>query len=216
MISCPVPLGKKIHSIHIKGLLVFLFFFGSLIFAQQDALMEYRNGNYERAVELCKEVISGNPKEMEAHVILCWSLIALRRYEEARDFALAGQNLSRYDPRIIGALGEIYYFQGHNNEALRYFQEYVALAPQGSRIHTVYYYIGELFIRLGKFHHADIALSTAVYYQPGNAEWWTRLAYARERADDTQQAVIAYEKALALDPRFSDARRGLERMRQNR
>jgi predicted Zn-dependent protease len=78
----------------------------------------------------------------------------------------------------------------------------------------VYYFIGEIYIRLGRFRHADIALSTAVHYVPGNAAWWTRLAYARENAGEFQEAVRAYERALSLNAQYADARRGLERTRQ--
>ncbi|MDR2049881.1 MAG: tetratricopeptide repeat protein [Treponema sp.] len=201
-----------------KPLIAALFFFPAcVLFAQQrpDALREYRNGNFERSVEICREEIASNPNNLESHVVICWSLIRLRRYEEARGFALAGRNISRYDPRIIEILGEVYYFQGYNDDALRYFQEYVNLAPQGDRIDMVYYYVGELFIRLGKFHHADIALSTAVYYMPQNADWWARLGYARESAGEYAQAVTAYERAVSLNARLSGARAGLERARQN-
>ncbi|MDR1128352.1 MAG: tetratricopeptide repeat protein [Treponema sp.] len=179
-----------------------------------DALVEYRNGNYERAVAICVNELSENRNNMEAHVVVCWSLIQLGRYEEARSYGLEGRNISRYDPRIIEILGEVSYFQGQNNEALQYFQEYINLAPERGRIETVYYYIGEIYIRLGRFRHADIALSTAVHYIPGNAAWWSRLAYARENAGDLQEAVAAYEQALSLDPQLSDARRGLDRSRQ--
>jgi tetratricopeptide (TPR) repeat protein len=178
-----------------------------------DALVEYRNGNYERAVEICANELKESPNNIEAHVVVCWSLIQLARYEEARAYALEGRNISRYDPRIIEILGEVNYFQGQNREALQYFQEYINLAPERGRIETVYYYIGEIYIRLGRFRHADIALSTAVHYTPGNAAWWSRLAYARESAGDLQEAVAAYEQALSLNPQLSDARRGLERSR---
>jgi tetratricopeptide (TPR) repeat protein len=189
------------------------------VFAQTrpDALVEYRNENYERAVEICVNEIRENRNNMEAHVVICWSLIQLGRYEEARTYALEGRNISRYDPRIVEILGEVSYFQGQNSEALQYFQEYINLAPERGRIETVYYYIGEIYIRLGRFRHADIALSTAVHYTPGNAAWWLRLAYAREsagEAGDLQEAVTAYERALSLNPQLSDAQRGLDRVRR--
>jgi tetratricopeptide (TPR) repeat protein len=191
----------------------------SWAFAQTrpDALEEYRSGNYERAVEICMGELRENRNNMEAHVVICWSLIQLGRYEEARTYALEGRSISRYDPRIIEILGEVNYFQGRNNEALQYFQEYINLAPERGRIEIVYYFIGEIYIRLGLFRHADIALSTAVHYTPGNAAWWLRLAYARESAGglgDLQEAVTAYERALSLDPQLSDAQRGLDRVRQ--
>ena len=179
-----------------------------------DALQEYRNGNYQRAVEICRDEITANPGNLESHVVICWSLLRLNRYEEAMVFARQGRNLSRYDARIIEILGEISYYEGRNNEALQYFQEYINLAPEGQRIDSVYYVLGEIYIRLGRFRHADIALSTAVHWAPGNAAWWTRLAYARENAGDLSQAVTAYERALALNSQLADARRGLDRTRQ--
>jgi tetratricopeptide (TPR) repeat protein len=179
-----------------------------------DALVEYRKGNYEAAVAICAADLRANRGNMDAHAVICWALIRLGRYEEARTYALEGRRLSRYDIRIIEILGEIAYFQGQNAESLQYFQEYINLAPEGDRIETVYYYVGEVYIRLGRFRHADIALSTAVHYTPGNAAWWSRLAYARESAGDYQDAVAAYERALSLNSQLADARRGLERSRQ--
>ena len=176
-----------------------------------DAVQEYRNGNYERAVSICRDEIAANPTNVEAHVVISWSMVRLNRYEDAKTYALAGRNISRYDPRLVEILGEVNYFQGHNNDALQYFQEYINLAPEGQRIETVYYFIGEIYIRLGRFRHADIALSTAVHRVPENAAWWTRLAYARESAGDLQDAAAAYERALALNSQLPDALRGLDR-----
>jgi tetratricopeptide (TPR) repeat protein len=185
-------------------------------FAQNrpDALIEYRNDNYERAIAICRAEIADNPSNLESHVVICWSLISLGRYDEALIFAQAGRAISRYDSRIVEILGEINYYQGRNAEALQFFQEYVNLAPEGQRIDRVYYYLGEVYIRLGRFRHADIALTTAVHWVPGNAIWWTRLAYARESAGDLREAVTAYERALSLNSQLSDARRGLDRVRQ--
>jgi tetratricopeptide (TPR) repeat protein len=208
--------------LHAPVFLFFCFFAllgGDPVFAQTrpDALAEYRGGNYERAVSICLSEIAANPGNMESHVVICWSLIRLGRYRDAMTYAGTGRSLSRYDVRIIEILGEIHYYEGRNDEALQYFQEYINLAPEGQRIDTVYYFIGEIYIRLGRFRHADIALSTAVHWVPGNAAWWIRLAYARERAGDLgdlSNAVTAYERALSLDSRLADARRGLDRVRQ--
>jgi len=202
----------------LKPVSIFCFFLFSLgiLFAQTgpDALREYRNNNYERAVEICKNEIASNPNNLESYVVICWSLINLGRYNEALDNARIGRNISRHDVRITEALGEICYYLGRNNEALQYFQEYVSMAPEGARIEIVYYFLGEIYIRLGRFRHADIALSTAVYRFPGNAVWWTRLAYAQENAGDLYEAAASYEKALSLNSQLNDARRGLERVRQ--
>jgi len=197
-------------------LLLFLFFHSSSLSAQThpDALQEYRNGNFERSIEICRDEIAANPKNIESHVVICWSLIRLGRYDEAMTYARAGRTINRYDVRISEILGEICYYQGQNSDAIQYFQEYINLAPDGARIDSVYYFLGEIYIRMGRFRHADIALSTAVHWVPGNAAWWTRLAYARENTGDLGQAVTAYQQALSLNPQLSDAQRGLDRVRQ--
>jgi tetratricopeptide (TPR) repeat protein len=181
---------------------------------QPDALAEYRAGNYERAIQICRSELEENPANLESHVVICWALLRLNRYEEALRFARAGRALYRYDSRITEILGEINFYQGLNNEALAYFQEYVNLAPEGQRIDMVYYYMGEIFIRQGKFRHADIALTTAVHWVPGNAAWWVRLAYTRENAGDLSSAIEAYERALSLNSQLTDAQRGLDRTRR--
>jgi tetratricopeptide (TPR) repeat protein len=186
-------------------------------FAQNrpDALLEYRNGNFEKAAAICKIEIETSPNSLDSYVVMCWSLIRLGRYQEALTYARTARNLSRYDARVIEILGEINYYEGHNAEALQFFQEYVNMAPSGQRIDMVYFFTGEIYIRLGRFRHADIALSTAVHWTPENASWWTRLAYARESAGDFIEAITAYERALALNSQMTDARRGLERARRS-
>ena len=202
----------KIHTI------ILFFFLALTVHAQSrppDALAEYRAGNFERAIQICREEMSIDPDNLEAHVVICWSLIRLNRYEEALRYARAGRAIHRFDSRITEILGEIYYFQGFNNEALQYFQEYLSLAPEGQRIETVYYFMGEIYIRQGRFRHADIALTTAVHWVPGNAAWWVRLAYARENAGDLSSSLEAYERALSLNSQLADAQRGMDRIRRS-
>ncbi|MCL2245104.1 MAG: tetratricopeptide repeat protein [Treponema sp.] len=197
--------------------LFILVFFTFTVNAQSrppDALAEYRAGNYDRAVQICRDELAENSTNLESHVVICWSLLRLNRYEEALRYARTGRSLNRFDVRITQILGEIHYYQGLNNEALQYLQEYVSLAPEGQRIDVVYYLIGEIFIRQGKFRHADIALSTAVHWMPGNAAWWVRLAYTRENAGDFISAREAYERALSLNSQLTDAQRGLDRIRR--
>jgi len=178
-----------------------------------DALAELQRGNYERAAEIGMGEIAAGGRGVDSYVALCRALIALGRHEEALRFANMARAANRHDPRVIGILGEIYFSMGNNAGALRYFQHYLTVSPEGSRAHMAHYFVGEIFIRTGRFRRADIALTAAVHMAPGNAEWWARLAFARENAGDLAQAVAAYERALALDPRLADARRGLDRVR---
>lgn len=181
--------------------------------SRPDALAEFRQGNLDRAVRIGLDEIAANGRNVDAYVVLCWSLIGLDRHDEALRYANMARAVNRHDPRLIGILGEVYFALGNNADALRYLQNYVNTTQDVGRIHEAYYLIGEIFIRTGKFRHADIALTNAVHMRPANSLWWTRLAFARENAGDLLQSVEAYEKALALNPGFADARRGLDRVR---
>lgn len=178
----------------------------------KDALELYRQGKFEEAIEVCRSELELMPRRMDAHVILGWSLLRLNRYQDALEAGKKAYSISPSDYRIIEILGEANYYLGRNQEALNHFEEYAVLAPTGDRIDTVYYLMGEIFIRLGEYNHADIAFTTALYHTPNVARWWARLGYAREMAKDYKYSLEAYERALTLNGSLTEARRGKERV----
>ena len=203
----------------INILVAFLILFVSLfIFGQDmpDALILYQAGNYSEAIKICESELELRPGNMDSYSVLGWSLIRQTKYKEALDKAKEGLKISRYDARIVEIVGEANFYLGKNLEALKWFEEYAALAPEGGRIDSVYFFMGELFIRMGEYNHADIGFTTAVYHSPNIARWWARLGYAREMAKDYDYSIAAYNKALELAPSFPDAKRGKERVEAQR
>ncbi len=179
-----------------------------------DALKLYSAGRYSEAITVCEQEIAEKPGNVESYVVLCWSLVRNRQYSEAEYWALQGRQISRYDQRLVEVLGEAKYFLGQNREALSLFQEYVSLVGEkGGRLGEAYYFMGEIYIRLARYNHADIALSQAVRTQSLYDYWWTRLGYAREMAGSFALALTAYEKALELNAGQADALRGRDRVR---
>ncbi len=176
-----------------------------------DALQLYKQGNYARAVQVCYDEIKELPRNMNSYVVLGWSLLKLGRYQEAIEYGKKAMEISRYDNRILQILAEGYFSSGNNLEALKFLEEYATISPTGDLIDEVYYYMGEIFIRLGEYNHADISLTTAVHHDPNVALWWARLGYAREQAKDYKYAVDAYNKSLQLNPNLADAIRGRQR-----
>jgi tetratricopeptide (TPR) repeat protein len=180
--------------------------------ARPDALKMYRDGRFEEARTTCLAELAADPGNIESYVVLVWSLLSLERFADAELYALKAYTNVRKDARIVESLGEAAYYQGDNDEALSRFREYVNLLPDGARIGTVYYLMGETYLRQVRLSHADIAMRTALQYEPRNARWWTRLGYVRERASDWAFALEAYDAALAINPGLVDAVRGRERV----
>ena len=185
------------------------------LFAQSkpDALVLYRQGNYAEAIKICEQEIVANPKNIDSYCVLCWSLVRNRQYAEGEMRANEARKLAPGDVRLMEILAEAKYYQGKNNEALEMFRTYIASAPSNAaRIGNAYYYMGEIYIRQGKYQHADISMTTAVYTEPLVDIWWTRCGYAREMAGSYATALEAYSKALELKASNADAARGKERV----
>lgn len=188
--------------------------------AQQraDALELYRQGQYAQAVQVCLQELQErgtdqSKRRMDSFTVLGWSYIRLGQYENALTYARQARNEVRYDIRIVEIEAEALFYLGRNLEALTLFEEYVSLSPTGERIDVVYYFMGEIFLRLAEFRHADIAFSTALHHSPEIARWWARLGYTREQIVDMDGAERAYSTALELQPSLEEARVGLERVR---
>jgi tetratricopeptide (TPR) repeat protein len=187
--------------------------------AKPDALLLYRQGRdletagkladakakYASSIAVCDQELSGDPRRIEAYVVKCWSLFRLERHADVISTGQAALKL-QFDARISEVMGESYYHLGQMDNALKYLQKYVdAAGEDGDRVPTAYFYMGETYLRLRKFSHADIAYSTAVKKEPSMPRWWFRLGGACEQLQEWKRAYDAYGKALALNPAYQEA-----------
>jgi tetratricopeptide (TPR) repeat protein len=176
-----------------------------------DALVLYQQGKYEEAASVCKDEIKETPQRTDAYVVLGWSLIALRRPAEALEWANKCLSFASNDQRVIHIAGEALYMLGRYDEALINCREYVKFG--GPKLALIYYYMGMIYISRKEFVLADIALSTAVHHYGNEANWWERLGFAREHADDNKAALAAYNEALKRNPNHPEALKGRDRVR---
>lgn len=192
---------------------------------KQDALLVYRQGRdletagktadaqakYNEAVRICDLELAADPKRIEAFVVKAWSLFRLNRHDEVVATGSAALKI-QFDARAAEVMGESYYFLGQMDSSLRYLQKYIDAAGEGGdRVSTAYFFMGEAYLRLKKYAHADIAYSTAVAREPSMPRWWFRLGAACEAQAEWQRAYDAYAKSLALSPGFQDAQAGRDR-----
>lgn len=187
--------------------------FSGIAFSQEkpDALKLFRENRFEDARKVCLLELEQDPQNMDSYVVLCRSLIALNRWADAELYANKAYSQLRKDPRIVEILGEANYFLGKNQQAMDYFVLYINQLPDGTRIATAYSFLSEIYLRTDRLNHADIAMRTALQYEPNNVAWWTRLGFIRERIGDFRYAVEAYEAALKITPNLDDAVRGRNR-----
>ena len=167
---------------------------------------------YTKSVAICDGELSADPKRMDAYAVKCWSLFRLGRHQEVID---VGGNALKivFDPRIVEVMGESYFFLGKNDLSIQYFTKYLESGKFPDRVSTAYFYLGEIYLRLGKWSHADIAYTTAVKREPSMARWWFRLGQVCEHLEDWRRAADSYSRALSLSPGMKDASEGLARVK---
>ena len=185
-------------------------------YAQQaehkDALKLYNADQYEEAIDVCEKEIAANPESLDSYCVLCWALVANKQYMAAEERASKARELFPYDVRLIEVLAEAKFYQGKNKEALALFQKYVSTAPESAtRYGRAYFFMGEIYIRQAQYNHADIALTTSVRYDAMRFYWWSQLGYAREMCKNYQTAIVAYDKALSINPSDYDSTRSKAR-----
>lgn len=170
-------------------------------------------GRYREAVAACDRELAADPARMDAYAVKCWSLFRLDRFREVVDTATAGLKV-RYDPRLSEVMGEAYFHLGNNDLALKNLQRYIENVGEfGDRVSTAYFYMGEVYQRLKKFDHADIAYALAVHRDPSMSRWWFRYGQAVEALQDYRRAADLYAQALKLSPEMKEASDALARVR---
>ncbi|MCE1195981.1 tetratricopeptide repeat protein [bacterium] len=168
---------------------------------------------FNSSLAAVEKLLAAEPGNADYLSLQCWNLFRLGRH---KDVVAAAQKALRTvkDFRIMETLAESLYFLERSDEALKYFASYFELAPPGEeRMSSAYYYVGECYMRLKKYEHADIAFSTATAMEQGMYYWWYRLGVAKENLGQYKRAYEMYGKALALSPAFKFAKEGQERVK---
>ena len=191
-----------------------------------DALQAYRVSNYSLAVDITLKELQVDPRNMDSYAVLGWSLNALKRYREAADYAQKGRSFNPSDHRLVGILAEANYYQKNDITAASFYQQYISMTSSipGYDLRYVrdaYRDLAEIFIHFGEYHHADMALSSAILYDNGRtptdlariARFYARQGFVREQLKDFQNAKLSFDKAIERDPNNGDALAGRERVR---
>jgi len=168
---------------------------------------------FASSLQAVEKLLTSDPSNSDYISLQCWNLFRLESHND--DDATAQRALrSDQDYRIIETLAESLYFLGRNEESLAYFTQYFQLAPESDeRMSSAYYYVGECYMRLKKYEHADIAFSTATTMEKNMYYWWYRLGAVKELLSQYRRAYEAYGRSLQLSPRFQYALDGRARVK---
>lgn len=193
---------------------------------QSSALQNYQMGRdyeaqnrtgeatacYNEAIRICLDEISRSAATRTTYTVIAWTMQRQRRYADVINWGERGLRIYPDEYRIVEIMGEAYFYLGNYDRSLSFMQRYTNALPQGERASIAFFFIGEIFRLTQKFHHADIAYTTALRIEPGIALWWYRLASVREQINDRTPAIEAYQQALRYNPNYREARDALTRL----
>ncbi|MDR2479426.1 MAG: tetratricopeptide repeat protein [Treponema sp.] len=170
------------------------------------------NVYYNEAIRICQDEVSRNAAIRDTYTVITWAMQRQSRYNDVITWGERGLRVFPGEFRIVETMGEAYFYLGDYNRSLSLMQRYANAMPEGERISTAYFFIGEIHRMARKYRHADIAYTTAVRFEPGLALWWYRLGSVRELAGDAAPAIAAYQEVLKLNPNYREAREGMARL----
>ena len=168
---------------------------------------------FQRSLAMTERLLSKEPSNPDLQTLKTWNLFRLHRYVDTVVYAQSVLN-TREDHRVLETMAEAHFFLNKNEEALSAFGRYFTIAPENDdRRSSAFYYVGEIYFRIKKYEHADIAFSTAVSMEKNMYYWWYRLGLVKEILGQYRRAYEAFNTSLSLKSNFKPALEARERVK---
>ena len=169
--------------------------------------------DFQRSLAMTERLLSKEPSNPDLQTLKTWNLFRLHRYVDTVVYAQSVLN-TREDHRVLETMAEALFFLNKNEEALSAFGRYFTIAPENDdRRSSAFYYVGEIYFRIKKYEHADIAFSTAVSMEKNMYYWWYRLGLVKEILGQYRRAYEAFNTSLSLKSNFKPALEARERVK---
>ncbi len=169
----------------------------------------YEHGHFEDAFEEYAEAIRLNPNHAEAH----YGLGVIYQDDEEYDLAEKEfREVLRIDPNHSDAyfgLGEIFDTREDWESALREYREALRIVPKDQD--ALENLIWDL-LEMDDVTQAQMELERAELGASAAADLWEELGKTYQERGARGSAIAAYQRALELNKRLKEARRGLDRL----
>lgn len=158
---------------------------------------------YQRAVQILRQVLAVSPKDLTAKYLLGKSYEALA-VVTLRDLLVRAPD----SYRAHQLLAQIYLSRGENVKALEEYREVVRKEPTLPGVHFT---LGNLLWRTGHDEDALTCLAEELNLNPQHAEASAEIGTIYVSKGEAEKAIPYLEKSVSLKPDLLDARRELGR-----
>jgi predicted O-linked N-acetylglucosamine transferase (SPINDLY family) len=169
------------------------------------AIQLYKAGTIGKAMELCRTILAGDPRNTSALHIL--GLASLKAGDPAAALAALRQAIALQPlPDYLNSLGNVHRALGETDAAVEAYRQALALRPGSPETN---YNLGNALAEAGRDRDAVEAFGTALRFRPRYAEAQVNLGNALARLGRLKEAEAALTDAVTANPRLPEAHANL-------
>jgi predicted O-linked N-acetylglucosamine transferase (SPINDLY family) len=168
----------------------------------QEGLALHRRGAFDQAAIRYNEVLSGDPKNIDALYYLALISCQNGQFQEGADLAHKSLAGDPKQARVHVILGRALRPLGRHEEALASFDAALALAPDLASAHANR---ADIMSEMGRNAEALEAYDRALAWAPDSVVDWMNRGVALIALDRHGDAVKSFDRGLALKPDFAQA-----------
>ncbi|MGH9959911.1 MAG: tetratricopeptide repeat protein [Pyrinomonadaceae bacterium] len=170
--------------------------------------------DYERAVSLLRQILSGDENDFEAWTELGTALLGQKKEDDAEKAYVAALKLQPAYVLALVNLGRLRLHRKNFEVAVETLSRAVKIQPRSA---TANYYLGEAYLQIKKGSLAVIHLNAALKLDPiGKADAHLRLAALYNAAGVKARAADEYEQFLKKKPDYPNKDKLQQYIRENK
>ncbi len=169
---------------------------------RQLGLIYREQERYPEAIAAFKQAVALEPDNLAGRVSLGWTQHKAGQSPAAKQVLQETLSFNPFYVPALNALGIVYLVEGDLSAAVRAHTWALMLKPQNE---IAAYNLSLAFERLQEYEAAITLAEQSAALEPNNPHPLVALAIAQWGKGDRAAAQTAYQRSLALDPRYNDA-----------
>ncbi len=165
----------------------------------QTALKHYQEGNSEKALAICNDIIKIEPRNVDVIHLLAILHYQIQDYDIAVGYIRKGLQIDQNDFYAFFLLGNIFHEQGRFEEAIIHLQKAAELNPSLADAH---FNLAIIFERTDQFEKALVSYKKALSLNPNLADVQNNLGNLLLKMNHVDEAILYLRKAVQLDPNY--------------
>ncbi|HSP19706.1 MAG TPA: adventurous gliding motility TPR repeat lipoprotein GltE [Myxococcaceae bacterium] len=158
------------------------------------------SGDHDRALELARQALIRDPKNLDAYKTMLRSNLDRKQYAMAELVGVRALKISTTDPALYLALGDVQLAKGAPDKAAAQYQKALEASPSFVPARLA---LAQLALRDEDFAAAEKQLSRAVADGGGSAEVHLDLGVAYRGLGQPDKALAEYDAAEKLEPKMA-------------